>query len=46
MKLSEQAIKDFQLLYEKNFGVKLTYEDASLEAVQLIKLVALMQPEE
>jgi hypothetical protein len=46
MKLSEQAIKDFQLLYEKNFGVRLSVEDASIEAARLIKLVALAQPEE
>jgi hypothetical protein len=44
MKLSDQAIQEFQVLYEKQFGIQLSSEDAAVEATKLLKLVALIQP--
>jgi hypothetical protein len=44
MQLSKQAVKEFQGLYKKHFGIQLEYKVAEIEALRLIRLVSLTQP--
>lgn len=39
MKLSEQAIKDFQKVYKEVFGIDIEYEMAKEEAEVLMRLM-------
>jgi hypothetical protein len=46
MKLSDEAIAEFQALYRKHYGTDLTAAEAEREASALIRLVAATQPRE
>ncbi len=40
--LSEKAVRDFQRIYKKEFGIELSYEDASEQGVKLLRLFSLI----
>lgn len=44
IKLPKEAVIEFQQLYLKFIGQKLTYEQAETEALNLLELFALVQP--
>jgi hypothetical protein len=44
MKLSDEAIAEFQALHLKHFGVELTAAEGEQEALALVRLVAITQP--
>ena len=45
MQLSETAVKEFCRLYKMHFGISISYEQAKLDGLTLIKLVSKIQPE-
>ncbi|MFZ2568190.1 MAG: hypothetical protein WA075_04840 [Lactococcus raffinolactis] len=44
MQLKEKQIKEFQVLYKKNFGKKISKQKAIVDGMALIRLVYLTQP--
>ena len=42
MKVPEEAVTEFKALYKKEFGIKLSQEDAENEARDLLTLMALV----
>jgi hypothetical protein len=44
MNLSEQAVAEFQALYEKHFRTRLSPADARREGLEVMKLIKLIQP--
>jgi len=44
MQLKDKQIKEFQTLYKKNFGKKISKQKAMVDAMNLIRLVYLTQP--
>jgi hypothetical protein len=44
MQLKEKQIKEFQTLYKKNFGKKISKQKAIVDGMALIRLVYLTQP--
>lgn len=44
MQLNEKQVKEFQTLYKKNFGKKISKQKAVIDAMALIRLVYLTQP--
>ena len=44
MRLSKQAVKEFQALYLKHIGKKIDFQTAEAEGLKLIRLVSLTQP--
>jgi hypothetical protein len=45
MQLSEQAILEFQKLYLLKFGSEISEEEAEIDLMKLIGIVAAIQPE-
>lgn len=43
MKLSQTAVREFQDLYLKKYGKELTFEEAEIEARELLTLFSLSQ---
>ena len=43
-KAKEKQIKEFQVLYKKNFGKKISKQKAIVDGMALIRLVYLTQP--
>ncbi|MEO5950126.1 MAG: hypothetical protein ABIQ04_01625 [Candidatus Saccharimonadales bacterium] len=46
MRLNDETIKEFQAIYYRQYGVQLSDDIASIEASNLIALVAGLQPRE
>jgi hypothetical protein len=44
MELSDTAIKEFRRLYKEHFGKAISYEQAKLDGLALLKLVGRIQP--
>lgn len=40
--LSEQAVREFQALYEKTYGKKISFEEALLQGERLVELMKIV----
>lgn len=42
MKLSKKAIEEYKQIYKKEFGINLSYNQAEIEAIKLLRLFKIL----